>query len=137
MSQHANTAGHFVDGTANSLNSVVGDEVPVGVIKWRARQQGHCGVTVQKDFFQIVVHLVSGQIGWDTADVGIDFIALGPLGQSQQTILCEVIPHHMGLVVKNKLTFVLDLPVACSVFAGYFGSRHIKQIAINHIHGCE
>ena len=137
MTQHAHAASHFVDCTAGVLNRIIGEQPPVRVIKWRTRQQSNGGITVKKNFLEVVVHFVTRQIGGNTANIGIDICAFSPFGQTQQTFLFEIITDKVGLIIKDELTLVFGFAVACGIRVFDFCRIDIKNITVNHVHGHE
>ena len=137
MTQHAHATRHFVDCTAGVLNRIIGEQPPVRVIKWRTRQQGNGGVTVKKNFLEVVVHFVARQIGGDTANIWIDFGTLGPFGQTQQTFFLEIIADEVSLIIKNELAFVFGFAVACGIRVTDLSSIDIEDVAVNRVHGHE
>ena len=137
MTQHAHAASHLVDRTTGVLNRIVGEQPPVRVIKRRARQQRNGGITVKKNFLEVIVHFVTRQIGGNTANIWIDFGTLSPFGQTQQAFFLEVVANEVSLIIKNELTFVFGFAVACSIRVSDFCRIDIKNVTVNHIHGHE
>ena len=137
VTQHAHAASHLVDRTTGVLNRIVGEQPPVRVIKRRARQQRNGGITVKKNFLEVIVHFVTRQIGGNTANIGIDFGTLSPFGQTQQAFFLEVVANEVSLIIKNELTFVFGFAVACGIRVFDFCRIDIKYVAVNHVHGHE